>query len=78
VIPPTELAWLKRDLPPEHLVEALVSPAIGHVEVGAAGGWRDKFALVHWMAQMIRIARDTNQGAEPAHAPAGTWVFPSW
>lgn len=70
VIPPTELLWLSRDIPKEYLVTALVSPAIGHVEVGTKVSLRDKLALVHWMAQMIRTARATEAGKGPV-LPAG-------
>ena len=34
VIPPTELLWLKRDVPQEYLAGGVESPAISHVEVG--------------------------------------------
>ncbi len=37
VVPPTETLWLEHDLPPGVLRAALISPAIGHVEVGGAG-----------------------------------------
>lgn len=70
VIPPTELLWLERDLPKESLVTALVSPAIGHVEVGGKVSLRDKLALVHWMAQMLHTARATESGKGPV-LPAG-------
>ena len=72
VIPPTELLWLKRDIPEEYLLEALVTPAIGHVEVGKPS-LREEFALLHWMVQMLHIARRTS-GGTPAHVPAGEWV----
>ncbi len=35
VVPPTETLWLEHDLPAGVLRSALISPAIGHVEVGA-------------------------------------------
>jgi pimeloyl-ACP methyl ester carboxylesterase len=70
VIPPTELLWLARDIPKEYLVTALVSPAIGHVDVGSNASVRDKLALVHWMAQMLRTARATESGKGPV-LPAG-------
>ena len=76
VIPPTELQWLARDIPKEYLVTALVSPAIGHVEVGTKVSLRDKLALVHWMARMIHTARATESGKEPV-LPAGLWIA-SW
>ncbi len=54
VVPPTETLWLKRDLPPGVLKEALISPAIGHVEVGGAG-MMDKLRLIHWMKEMLDL-----------------------
>jgi len=73
VIPPTELLWLKRDIPKQYLVAALVSAAITHVEVDTKVSWLDRLALVHWMAQMIHTARATESGKGPV-LPAGTWV----
>ncbi len=77
VIPPTELLWLERDIPKEYLVEALISPAIGHVEVGAKPRLRDEVALVHWLAAMIHVARSTEQSQGSAPFPAGEWVAPA-
>jgi hypothetical protein len=57
IIPPTEMLWLERDIPKEHLVTALISPAIGHVDFGSKINLRDRLALVHWMALMIHEAR---------------------
>ncbi|HUI85473.1 MAG TPA: hypothetical protein VL240_14700 [Candidatus Binatia bacterium] len=74
VIPPTELLWLKRDIPQQYLVDALVSPAIAHVEVGSKVGWQDRLALIRWMAVMIHEARHTAGGREPANLPAGAWI----
>lgn len=73
IIPPTELLWLERDVPKENLVSALLSPAIGHVEVGSKVSLRDRLALVNWMAAMIRTARNTTRGTGPK-LPAGIWV----
>ncbi len=74
VIPPTEQLWLKRGIPKDELVDALVSPAISHVEVGGKPGLRDQLELVHWMALMIREARNTTRGKEPMSLPAGAWI----
>jgi pimeloyl-ACP methyl ester carboxylesterase len=74
VIPPTELSWLRRDLPEDRLIGALISPAITHVEVGGKPSLRDQLALVHWMAAMIRTARSTSGGKAPADLPAGAWI----
>ncbi len=73
VIPPSELLWIQRDVPKESLVSAIISPAITHVEVGSKAGLRDKLALVHWMAMLIREARSTAPGTG-SKLPAGEWV----
>ena len=72
IIPPTELLWISRDVPKEYLVSAITSPAISHVEVGSKASLRDKLALVHWMAMLIREARNTAAGTRPK-LPAGSW-----
>lgn len=73
IIPPTELLWLERGIPKEELVSAIISPAISHVEVGSKVSLRDKLALVHWMASLIREARNTAAGTGPK-LPAGMWI----
>jgi dienelactone hydrolase len=52
VVPPTETLWLERDLPRGVLKAGLISPAIGHVEVGGSSVM-DQFRLVHWMKEML-------------------------
>jgi dienelactone hydrolase len=74
VIPPTELLWLKQRIPQQYLVEALVSPAISHVDVGHKASFREQFALVHWMEELIREARNAPR-AQSAELPAGAWVL---
>jgi pimeloyl-ACP methyl ester carboxylesterase len=74
VIPPTELLWLQRDIPQTQLVAALISPAISHVEIGGKPTLHERWALVHWMAEMIRLARNTSGGATPKGTPAGAWI----
>ena len=68
VIPPTELLWLQRDIPKDQLLDALVSPAIRHVEVGSKVTLRERLALVHWMALMIREARTTEESRSTQNA----------
>ena len=65
IIPPTEMLWLKSDIPEDDLVDALESSAIGHVEVGSKITLRQRLALVHWMAMMIHTARSTGAGPQP-------------
>ena len=59
VIPATETLWLERDVPASHLVDALVSPAIVHVEIGKGPSARERFALVHFMANILAAADAT-------------------
>jgi pimeloyl-ACP methyl ester carboxylesterase len=54
VVPPTETLWLAHDLPPGTLHSALISPAIGHVEIGGAGV-KEQWQLVQWMTQMLEL-----------------------
>ncbi len=54
VVPPTETLWLERDLPKGVLRSALISPAIGHVEVGGSTVM-DQARLIHWMAEMLEL-----------------------
>ena len=73
VIPPTELFWVQREIPQDNLLDALISPAITHVEVGSKASLRERLALVHWMALMIREARtaETSKGEQLA---AAAWL----
>jgi dienelactone hydrolase len=52
VIPSTETLWLAQDVPADRLRTALVSPAIEHVELKDPSA-SDKWALVHFMGQVI-------------------------
>ena len=74
IIPSTEMLWLQRDLPSDDLVSALESPAITHVEVGGKFSWRERLALVQWMAMLIHTARSSGAGKTVQNLPAGTWV----
>jgi len=58
VIPPSELLWLEKDVPPKYLVNALVSPAISHVSMEGEPSLSDKFHLVHFMAQVLQLEDD--------------------
>ena len=57
VIPPTELLWLKRDVPGDKLKAALVSPVISHVELGGHPSFADEWRLVHFMKELLRDCR---------------------
>ena len=74
IIPPTELLWLKQRVPQEYLVDALISPALAHVDVGRNANLREQFALVHWMEELIGLARNGPR-AQSAELPGGAWVL---
>jgi dienelactone hydrolase len=59
VIPPSELLWLQRDVPPAALKAALISPAISHVAMAGEPSLADQWKLVHFMAQILELTEDT-------------------
>ncbi len=59
VIPPSELLWLQRDVPPKTLKSALISPAISHVALGGEPSLTDQWKLVHFMAQILEETEAT-------------------
>lgn len=56
VIPATETEWLAREMPKAALRDALVSPALGHVDVGQGPSVGDQAHLVHFMAEVLAAA----------------------
>jgi dienelactone hydrolase len=61
VVPPTETLWLEHDLPKGVLREALISPAIGHVELGCSGTM-DQLRLIHFMKEMLELLDTSSAG----------------
>lgn len=59
VIPASELLWLQRDVPAAALKSALISPAIGHVELEREPSPADQWKLVHFMAQILELTEDS-------------------
>jgi pimeloyl-ACP methyl ester carboxylesterase len=53
VIPASETLWLARDVPAGLVRDVLVSPALVHVELEGEPGVREKWALVHFMAEVL-------------------------
>ncbi len=56
VIPPSESRWLAADAPSGAVENLLVSDAIQHVELHGEPTTRDKWDLVHFMAQVLAEA----------------------
>jgi dienelactone hydrolase len=64
VVPPSELLWLKHDVPPADLVEALISPVLSHVSLEGKPTLIDNLRLVHFMAKMLELV-DNKQPIPP-------------
>ncbi|WP_394837099.1 hypothetical protein LVJ94_09345 [Pendulispora rubella] len=58
VIPPSETSWLATEVPAGYLKNALISPAVQHVELQGEPSVSDRWALVHFMAQILEEAED--------------------
>ncbi len=56
VIPASETLWLAKDVPAGLAKDVLVSPAIQHVELEGEPTTMDKWALVHFMADVLAEA----------------------
>jgi dienelactone hydrolase len=65
VVPPSELLWLERDVPPADLVEALISPVLSHVSLGGKPTLVDNLHLVHFMARMLELVDDEQASPRP-------------
>ncbi len=59
VIPATETSWLARDVPPALVRDVLVSPALVHVELDKGPSIADRWALVHFMSDVLEASRQT-------------------
>jgi dienelactone hydrolase len=57
VIPATEALWLAKDLPRETPKTILVSKLIGHVEIEGTPPLVDRWAAVHFLAEVLGEAR---------------------
>lgn len=57
LIPPSEAEWLAHDVPRPMLREALISPAIEHVNLEADTSLSDRLALVHFMSEVLQETR---------------------
>jgi hypothetical protein len=57
IVPPSETAWIERDIPPRCRRMALISPVISHLELSAVPTLTDKLKLVHFMSDFLQDAR---------------------
>ncbi len=58
VIPSTETEWLAQDVPKDELREALISPALQHVELQGEPTLSQKWDIVHFMARVLGEAEN--------------------
>ncbi len=58
IIPSTETEWLAKDVPRGTLRQVLVSRALAHVELEGEPGSMEKWALVHFMGQVLAEAEE--------------------
>jgi dienelactone hydrolase len=56
VIPAAETRWIAAEVPVRMLRQALVSPAVSHVELGGGAKVSDQLELVHFMASILEEA----------------------
>jgi pimeloyl-ACP methyl ester carboxylesterase len=60
VIPASETLWLTNEVPPEHLKNALITPVLSHVDMTDGPSVADRARVVHFIAQMLEEARESN------------------
>lgn len=56
VVPSTETLWLAREVPPSALKQAVISPVLQHAEYDRPPTLRERWALVHFMASLLKDA----------------------
>lgn len=58
IIPYTESLWLEREIPPGMLKQSLITPLLSHVDLQEVSV-RDHVAVVHFMAVLLQMAKET-------------------
>jgi pimeloyl-ACP methyl ester carboxylesterase len=66
VVPSTEMLWLEHDLPPGTVKGALISGAVGHVDLENVS-WTERWRLVEWIRKMLGLL-DTGNAAQTGSA----------
>ncbi len=59
VIPPTETQWLASEIPAKELKAVLISKAVSHVEMEGGISWRDRAALINFIAKVLKQEWET-------------------
>jgi dienelactone hydrolase len=68
IVPPSETAWLEREIAPRCLRMTLISPVISHLEFSASPTLTDKLKLVHFMSDFLADA-ESSRPHRPARTP---------
>ena len=79
VIPASETLWLAREVPPEHLKNALITPVLSHVNMTDGPSFADRARVVHFIAEMLEEARESNHalnGDTTRGGIGGEFYFP--
>lgn len=58
VVPATETRWLAREVPAAHLGGVVVTDVLRHAEYEREPSWRERWELVHFMAEVLQGVRD--------------------
>ncbi|HWR15295.1 MAG TPA: hypothetical protein VN577_10720 [Terriglobales bacterium] len=61
VIPATEMEWIEKEVPRQHLRGALTSSLLSHVSIAGEPPWKDKMALVNFMSELMKLVDESNQ-----------------
>jgi len=75
VIPASETLWLEQDVPHAELRAGLISPALVHVSMEQTVSFHDKWALVDFLAQVLKMT-DRTKGFNRAQAAWTTGQIP--
>lgn len=94
IIPATETLWLEHEVPKARLKDALITPVLSHVDVNNAPSLEDRARVVHFIAEMLEEAHESNRSANADMSGGGaghgfyffphnesflpTWSFGPW
>jgi pimeloyl-ACP methyl ester carboxylesterase len=60
IIPASETLWLATEVPKARLKDALITPVLSHVDMENGPSVADRARVVHFIAQMLEEARESN------------------
>lgn len=72
IIPASETLWLEREVPKERLKGALITPVLSHVDLESGPTLGDRVKVVHFIAEMLEEARESNHSASSDTSGGGT------